>query len=72
MTLIKFATVFIPSYQLDTLIIDTGSANTWVGAGKAFVRTSTSVQTSDNVVSMYVPAQSADLRKRVHQQPNSL
>ncbi|KAF8274039.1 aspartic peptidase domain-containing protein [Lactarius quietus] len=29
----------------DNLLIDTGSSNTWVGTGKAYVRTSTSVQT---------------------------
>ena len=34
----------------DSLLIDTGSSNTWVGAGKAFVKTSTSVQTTDRVV----------------------
>ncbi|KAI9462931.1 acid protease [Russula earlei] len=32
-----------------TLIMDTGSAVTWVGAGKAYVRTGTSVQTDNNV-----------------------
>jgi cathepsin E len=35
---------------LDTLLIDTGSSNTWLGAGEAYVRTTTSVQTSNNVV----------------------
>ncbi|KAI9452783.1 aspartic peptidase A1 [Lactarius psammicola] len=35
------------------LLIDTGSSNTWVGAGKAYVRTSTSVQTSDSVSVTY-------------------
>ena len=30
----------------DTLIVDTGSSNTWVGAGKEYIRTSTSVNTS--------------------------
>lgn len=34
----------------DQLLVDTGSSNTWVGAGKAFVHTSTTVQTSDRVV----------------------
>ncbi|KAI0322984.1 hypothetical protein OF83DRAFT_2943 [Amylostereum chailletii] len=34
-----------------SLLIDTGSSNTWVGAGKAYVRTSTSTQTSNRVVS---------------------
>lgn len=35
------------SYEL---IVDTGSSNTWIGAGKAYVKTSTSVQTSNRVV----------------------
>ncbi|KAI9450421.1 aspartic peptidase A1 [Lactarius psammicola] len=35
------------------LLIDTGSSNTWVGAGKAYVRTSTSVQTEDSVSVSY-------------------
>lgn len=35
------------------LLVDTGSSNTWVGAGKAFVKTSTSVQTVDKVVRMF-------------------
>jgi cathepsin E len=35
------------------LIVDTGSSNTWVGAGKAYVRTSTSVQTRDSVAVQY-------------------
>ena len=35
---------------IDSLLIDTGSSNTWVGAGKKFVETGTSVQTKDNVV----------------------
>ena len=35
---------------IDSLIIDTGSSNTWVGAGKPYVKTSTSVQTKDRVV----------------------
>ncbi|KAK9760811.1 hypothetical protein K7432_014776 [Basidiobolus ranarum] len=34
------------SYEV---LIDTNSANTWVGAGKAYVRTSTSEQTSNSV-----------------------
>ena len=37
---------------LDTLLIDTGSSNTWVGAGKAYAKTKTSMQTSNNVVSI--------------------
>ena len=32
------------------LMVNTGSSNTWVGAGKAFVRTGTSVETDDRVV----------------------
>ncbi|PIL28748.1 hypothetical protein GSI_08792 [Ganoderma sinense ZZ0214-1] len=35
------------------LIIDTGSSNTWVGAGKAYVETSTSVDTGDEVEVIY-------------------
>ncbi|KAH9171286.1 aspartic peptidase A1 [Lactarius sanguifluus] len=38
---------------LYNLLIDTGSSNTWVGAGKAYVRTSTSVQTIDRVAVTY-------------------
>ncbi len=33
------------------LIVDTGSSNTWVGAGEAYVQTSSSVDTGDEVVS---------------------
>ncbi|KAF8264556.1 acid protease [Lactarius quietus] len=36
-----------------TLLIDTGSSNTWVGAGKAYVKTSTSVKTSESVSVTY-------------------
>ncbi|KAI1786212.1 acid protease [Ganoderma leucocontextum] len=35
------------------LIIDTGSSNTWVGAGKAYVQTSSSVDTGDEVEVIY-------------------
>ncbi|KAH9057488.1 aspartic peptidase A1 [Lactarius vividus] len=35
------------------LIIDTGSSNTWVGAGTPYVETSTSVQTGDSVSVTY-------------------
>jgi len=38
------------NYQL---IVDTGSSNTWVGAGTRYVRTSTSVQTSNSVSVTY-------------------
>ncbi|KII85701.1 hypothetical protein PLICRDRAFT_701179 [Plicaturopsis crispa FD-325 SS-3] len=36
-----------------SLLIDTGSSNTWVGATKAYVRTSTSAQTSNRVAVTY-------------------
>ncbi|KAF8801895.1 aspartic protease [Phlegmacium glaucopus] len=35
------------------LVVDTGSSNTWIGAGKGYVRTSTSSQTSDSVAVRY-------------------
>jgi len=35
------------------LIVDTGSSNTWVGAGKAYVKTKTSVQTANRVAVTY-------------------
>ncbi|KAM5546169.1 hypothetical protein V8D89_000295 [Ganoderma adspersum] len=35
------------------LIIDTGSSNTWVGAGKAYVATNSSVDTGDEVEVIY-------------------
>ncbi|KAI0710863.1 aspartic peptidase A1 [Earliella scabrosa] len=41
-----------PSTSYD-LIVDTGSSNTWVGAGRPFVRTSTTVQTRDRVAVDY-------------------
>ncbi|TDL28098.1 aspartic peptidase A1 [Rickenella mellea] len=41
-----------PSTTFD-LIIDTGSSNTWVGAGTAFKRTSTTTQTKDSVSVTY-------------------
>lgn len=34
----------------DSLLIDTGSSNTWVGASKAYTLTNTSKDTGDNVV----------------------
>jgi hypothetical protein len=34
-----------------TLVIDTGSSNTWVGAGKKYKQTSTSKGTDNDVVS---------------------
>ncbi|OJT11874.1 Polyporopepsin [Trametes pubescens] len=36
-----------------SLLIDTGSSNTWVGAGKSFVQTSSSRQTADRVSVTY-------------------
>ncbi|KAI0094424.1 aspartic peptidase A1 [Irpex rosettiformis] len=36
-----------------SLLVDTGSSNTWVGAGKSYVKTSTSSQTSDRVSVTY-------------------
>ncbi|PAV22065.1 aspartic peptidase A1 [Pyrrhoderma noxium] len=36
-----------------SLLIDTGSSNTWVGADKAYVKTSTSTQTNDRVSVTY-------------------
>lgn len=36
-----------------SLLIDTGSSNTWVGAGIAYVKTNTSVQTSNSVSVAY-------------------
>ncbi|KAI0296358.1 aspartic peptidase domain-containing protein [Multifurca ochricompacta] len=35
------------------LLIDTGSSNTWVGAGKTYVRTNTSIQTHNNMSVTY-------------------
>lgn len=37
----------------DTLIVDTGSANIWIGANKSYVETSTSHDTGDAVVCSY-------------------
>jgi hypothetical protein len=37
----------------DTLLIDTGSSNTWVGASKAYVRTSTSTSTGHSISVTY-------------------
>jgi hypothetical protein len=36
---------------LDSLLIDTGSSNTWVGAGKPYVKTKSSMNTSNDLVS---------------------
>ncbi len=38
----------------DTLLVDTASANTWIGAGQAYVQTGSSVQTADTVVRLHV------------------
>jgi len=40
-------------YVLDNLIVDTGSSNTWVGAGTAYVPTETSHNTSEAVLVLY-------------------
>jgi cathepsin E len=42
----------IPDSLLDTLLVDTGSSNTWIGAGQPYVKTGSSVPTSDSVVSI--------------------
>ena len=36
-----------------TLVVDSGSSNTWVGAGKAYVKTKTSVNTNQPVAVSY-------------------
>ncbi|KAI0327436.1 acid protease [Cubamyces sp. BRFM 1775] len=40
-------------HDIDDLIVDTGSSNTWVGAGKAYVQTGSSVDTGDEVFVEY-------------------
>lgn len=40
---------------LDGLAVDTASGNTWVGAGRAFINSTTTVQT-DNTLVCYLPA----------------
>jgi hypothetical protein len=69
--IIEFIMDSIPYYPLDTLIIDTGSANTWIGAGKPYARTNTSVQTNDQVVSIFIFVQSIDQHKMGSQQPST-
>jgi len=39
-------------FDADTLLVDTGSSNTWVGANKAYTTTSTSVDTGNTFVSI--------------------
>jgi cathepsin E len=41
---------------LDNLAVDTATANTWVGANQPYTMTSTSVETSDSVVSIVLRA----------------
>ncbi|TCD68312.1 hypothetical protein EIP91_011171 [Steccherinum ochraceum] len=36
-----------------TLLVDTGSSNTWVGSSKPYIQTSTSIQTNDQVAVTY-------------------
>jgi hypothetical protein len=70
--IIEFIIDSIPYYPLDTLIIDTGSANTWIGAGKPYVRTNTSVQTNDQVVSICIFVQLVDQHETTGlQQPST-
>lgn len=40
----------MPNLGTDTLLVDTASSNTWVGAAQLYDQTSTSVQTRDTVV----------------------
>lgn len=42
-----------PPTQYD-LIVDTGSSNTWIGAGKDYVKTNSSVDTGEEVVRLIV------------------
>ena len=37
---------------LDQLVVDTGSSNIWVGANKSYIKTKTSIKTSDSFVSI--------------------
>ena len=54
------ATIYTASVGVGTpptnydLIVDTGSSNTWIGAGKEYARTSTSVDTGESVVSVLI------------------
>ena len=38
----------------DTVLVDTGSSNTWVGATQPYIQTSTSIQSRDRVVSLFL------------------
>jgi hypothetical protein len=38
-------------FHTDTLLLDTGSSNTWIGANKAYEKTSTSKDTGGQFVS---------------------
>ncbi|KAH9979466.1 acid protease [Lactifluus volemus] len=42
-----------PQPIVNTLVIDTGSSITWLGAGKPYVKTKSSMQTSNNVFQQY-------------------
>ena len=42
------------SHIIDSLIVDTGSSNTWVGADQKYVKTSTSKSTGQSVVCLLV------------------
>ena len=50
LTFLTSLTLSANTLLIDSLLIDTGSSNTWVGAGKAYVKTGTSVQTANRVV----------------------
>jgi hypothetical protein len=39
------------SFYADTLLVDTGSSNTWVGATKSYEKTNTSQDTGNQFVS---------------------
>ena len=42
-------------FHVDTLLVDTGSSNTWIGAGKSYQKTSTSHDTGGTFVSIHEP-----------------
>lgn len=55
MYVITFLDLFynLNTLKLDTLLIDTGSSNTWIGADKKYKSTSTSKKTGDTVSVSY-------------------
>jgi len=44
-----------PSIRIDTVLVDTGSANTWIGASKPYLPTRTSLDTGETFVSVRGP-----------------